>query len=171
MNNEDKKIKEELIELIGCMHDADPRKERWLSWLEKQQAMNHEETLDLLRMEYSKGRYDAITKTIEWLDEHLLEYWGQQNSDPSEFFIEFKKAMEGMTYEERERQVCIECRENVKCPYTSRNLEYKCQNLSDTMYGWELGYMDAIDKACKWLKYNFNMPDDFESHLKKAMEK
>ena len=49
---------------------------------------------DLLRMEYSKGRYDAITKAIEWLDEHLLEYWGQQNSDPSEFFIEFKKAME-----------------------------------------------------------------------------
>lgn len=36
MNNEDKKIREELIELIGCMHDADPRKERWLSWLEKQ---------------------------------------------------------------------------------------------------------------------------------------
>ena len=55
--------------------------------------MNHEEMLDLLRMEYSKGRYDAITKTIEWLDEHLMEYWGQQNSDPSEFFIEFKKAM------------------------------------------------------------------------------
>jgi len=48
----------------------------------------------LLQMEYSKGRYDAITKAIEWLDEHLLEYWGQQNSDPSEFFIEFKKAME-----------------------------------------------------------------------------
>ena len=49
---------------------------------------------DLLRMEYSKGRYDAITKAIEWLEEHLLEYWGQQNSDPSNFFIDFKKAME-----------------------------------------------------------------------------
>ena len=49
---------------------------------------------DLLRMEYSKGRYDTITKTVEWLDEHLLEYWGQQNSDPSEFIVEFKKAME-----------------------------------------------------------------------------
>ena len=56
--------------------------------------MNSEEMRDLLRMEYSKGRYDAITKAVEWLDEHLLEYWGQQNSDPSEFFIEFKKAME-----------------------------------------------------------------------------
>lgn len=49
---------------------------------------------DLLRMEYSKGRYDAITKAIEWLEEHLLEYWGQQNSDPNNFFIDFKKAME-----------------------------------------------------------------------------
>ena len=49
----------------------------------------------LLQMEYSKGRYDTISKAIEWLDEHLLDYWGQQNSDPSEFFIEFKKAMEG----------------------------------------------------------------------------
>lgn len=29
----------------------------------------------------------------------------------------------------------------------------------------------VIDKACEWLKYNFNMPNDFESHLKKAMEK
>ena len=56
--------------------------------------MNSEEMRDLLRMEYSKGRYDAITKAIEWLDEHLLDYWGHQNSDPSEFFIEFKKAME-----------------------------------------------------------------------------
>ena len=59
-----------------------------------------------------------------------------------------------MTYEERERQICRECRENVKCPYTSRNLEYKCQNLSDTMYGWELGWQDSIDKAVEWLKNN-----------------
>jgi hypothetical protein len=49
---------------------------------------------DLLRMEYSKGRYDTITKVVEWLEEHLLDYWGQQNSDPSNFLIEFKKAME-----------------------------------------------------------------------------
>lgn len=52
--------------------------------------MNSEEMLDLLRMEYSKGRYDAITKAIEWLDEHLQEHWG----NPNELFVEFKKAME-----------------------------------------------------------------------------
>ena len=27
-----------------------------------------------------------------------------------------------------------------------------------------------IRKACEWLKCNFNMPDNFESHFKKAME-
>ena len=56
--------------------------------------MNSEEMIDLLRMEYSKGRYDAITKATEWLDEHLLDYWGHKNSDPSNFLIDFKKAME-----------------------------------------------------------------------------
>ena len=35
---------------------------------------------------------------------------------------------------------------------------------------YEKGYKDAIDKACEWLKCNFNMPDDFEFHLKKAIE-
>ena len=66
--------------------------------MNKEQVISDNEYLnlwkDLLRMEYSKGRYDAITKAIEWLDEHILDYWGQQNSDPSEFIVKFKKAME-----------------------------------------------------------------------------
>ena len=56
--------------------------------------MNSEDMIELFRMEYSKGRYDAITKAIQWFDERLLDYWGQQNSDPSEFIVESKKAME-----------------------------------------------------------------------------
>lgn len=28
----------------------------------------------------------------------------------------------------------------------------------------------AIDKACEWLERNFNMPNDFEYHFRKAME-
>lgn len=36
--------------------------------------------------------------------------------------------------------------------------------------GYSDGYKDAVDKACEWLKCNFNMPDDFESHFRKAME-
>ena len=34
--NEDEKIRKEIEQLIQCMHDADPRKRRWISWLEKQ---------------------------------------------------------------------------------------------------------------------------------------
>lgn len=33
--------------------------------------MKPEEMRDLLSMEYSKGRYDTITKAIEWLEEML----------------------------------------------------------------------------------------------------
>lgn len=36
--------------------------------------------------------------------------------------------------------------------------------------GYKQGYKDAIDKAYEWLKHNFNMPDDFEIHFRKAME-
>lgn len=28
-----------------------------------------------------------------------------------------------------------------------------------------------IEKACEWLERNFNMPNDFECHFRKAMEK
>ena len=38
--SEDEKAREEIKQLIQCMHDADPRKERWLAWLEKQGAQN-----------------------------------------------------------------------------------------------------------------------------------
>ena len=34
--SEDERVKKELIELISCMHDADPRKKGWIAWLEKQ---------------------------------------------------------------------------------------------------------------------------------------
>ena len=34
--NEDERIRKEVIELISCMHDADPRKKGWITWLEKQ---------------------------------------------------------------------------------------------------------------------------------------
>jgi len=33
---EDEEVRKEIMQLIQCMHDADPRKERWLAWLEKQ---------------------------------------------------------------------------------------------------------------------------------------
>lgn len=54
--------------------------------------MNPEEMRDLLRMEYSKGRYDAITKAIEWLSG--FDEWGLQHITPEELVKDFKKAME-----------------------------------------------------------------------------
>lgn len=36
--------------------------------------------------------------------------------------------------------------------------------------GAEWQRKQLIDKACEWLKANFNMPDDFELHFRKAME-
>lgn len=57
-----------------------------------------------------------------------------------------------MTYEEREKQLCRECSMKETCPYIPRKMEYKCQHLSDTMYGWELGWQDAIDKFCKFMQ-------------------
>jgi hypothetical protein len=34
--SDDERIRKEIKQLIQCMHDADPRKGRWLAWLEKQ---------------------------------------------------------------------------------------------------------------------------------------
>lgn len=61
-----------------------------------------------------------------------------------------------MTYEERERQLCRECSRKETCPYISRKMEYKCQHLSDMMYGWELGYKDAIEKVYERIKSNLD---------------
>lgn len=62
--------------------------------------MNSEEMLDLLRMEYSKGRHDAITKAIEWLDDNFCE-WTNEPKRVEGFFDtleemkdDFKNAME-----------------------------------------------------------------------------
>ena len=65
---------------------------------------------------------------------------------------------------------CQQCGKPQQCGYVNRNLEDKCPVIQETMEGWELGWQDAIEKACEWLKRNFNMPDDFESHFSKAME-
>jgi hypothetical protein len=55
--------------------------------------MKPEEMLDLLRMEYSKGRYDAITKAVEWL--YQRQAVDLEVSDIEKFIEDFKKAMEG----------------------------------------------------------------------------
>ena len=37
--------------------------------------------------------------------------------------------------------------------------------------GAEWADKTMIEKAIKWLEYNFNMPDDFQEHFKLAMER
>lgn len=56
-----------------------------------------------------------------------------------------------MTYEEREKMLCNNCEAKENCSYVSRNLERKCSFRETTMYGWELGWQDAIDKAFDFL--------------------
>ena len=55
--------------------------------------MNSEEMLDLLKMEYSKGRYDTITKAVEWLKTHINDYL-VKGRDIDYMFDDFSKAME-----------------------------------------------------------------------------
>jgi hypothetical protein len=55
--------------------------------------MKPEEMLDLLKMEYSKGRYDTITETVEWL--YQRQAVDLEVSDIEKFIEDFKKAMEG----------------------------------------------------------------------------
>lgn len=47
---------------------------------------------DLLRMEYSKGRYDTITKAVEWL--YQRQTVDLEVNDIEKFIDDFKKAME-----------------------------------------------------------------------------
>lgn len=77
-----------------------------------------------------------------------------------------------MNYEERQQEICKMCIEGTKCSYKSRNLEYKCPNLSDNMYGWELGWQDAIDKACEWMEKfvrNSVVTDGIDERTKQAI--
>ena len=81
-----------------------------------------------------------------------------------------------MTYEERERRLCNNCEVKENCSYINRNLERKCSFQETTMYGWELGYKDAVDKACEWLEerqaVDLEVPniEKFIEAFKKEME-
>ena len=78
-----------------------------------------------------------------------------------------------MTYEERQKAICKECTDynTSKCPYVIRSL--RCPNLLNQMDGWELGWQDAIDKACEWLRRTqpqVIFPDTTIERFRKAME-
>jgi hypothetical protein len=77
-----------------------------------------------------------------------------------------------MTYEERERQLCNNCEAKENCFYISRNLERKCSFREATMYGWELGYKDATNKALEWIEkfaHNSVITDNIGEREKQAI--
>ena len=75
-----------------------------------------------------------------------------------------------MTYEERKKWLCQQCGKPQQCGYVNRNLEDKCPVIQETMEGWELGWQDAIEKACEWLKKSTILADTTIERFKKAME-
>ena len=71
-----------------------------------------------------------------------------------------------MTYEERQQAICKECNiHDERCAYFTRNMQDDCPKITSRMVGWELGYKDAINKACKWLNNFYN--EDTHSYLVK----
>ena len=81
-----------------------------------------------------------------------------------------------MTYEERKKWICKQCNQKTDCAYVNRNMEYKCLLVEERMEGWELGYKDAIEKACEWLykrqQVDLVVPniEKFINDFKQAME-
>ncbi len=80
-----------------------------------------------------------------------------------------------MTYEERQQAICKECNpDDVGCAYRCRGMT--CPRSGQMMDGWELGWQDAIDKACTNLRFFFKAIDEdydcqkFIDWFKKEME-
>lgn len=79
--SEDGRIRKELIELISCMHDADPRKKGWIAWLEKQKEPTKEELY--AEAGTTEKEYIANTmKIVRAMREKQKEH--QNNSDAQE---------------------------------------------------------------------------------------
>lgn len=59
-----------------------------------------------------------------------------------------------MTYEERKKWLCEQCNQKTDCAYINRNMAYKCILVEERLEGWEIGYKDAVEKACEYIKNN-----------------
>lgn len=99
-----------------------------------------------------------------------------------------------MTYEERKHWLCQQCGKPHQCGYVNRGLQDKCPAIQEKMEGWELGYQDAIDshtggellyvlnkgrkigyddaveKACKWLKKAYRLTDTTIETIRKGIK-
>lgn len=50
------------------------------------------------------------------------------------------------------------------------DMTYKLNINPSFIAGAEWADKTIIDKACEWIEKNFNMPNDFQKHFRKAME-
>lgn len=81
--SEDEKVRKELIKVFSNREKylidqsfGDITVSEVLAWLEKQ------------------GKREMLDKACEWLENNLLNYWQQINTDSSKFIEDFRKAME-----------------------------------------------------------------------------
>ena len=61
-----------------------------------------------------------------------------------------------------------------QCTFKVKGNDGYVDTIDNTQYkgfiaGAEWANKTMIEKACKWLEYNFNMPNDFKEHFTKAM--
>ena len=63
--SEDERIRKEIEQLIQCMHDVDPRKKRWIAWIEKQGEMS------VNKLQVSEELYEHIRNTCACIDDAL----------------------------------------------------------------------------------------------------
>lgn len=70
-------------------------------------------------------------------------------------------------------QVCGDCKNDDCKNCKFEDLEVNVTWCRDKIFDKDIEYVhkDAfIEKACQWLERNFNMPNDFECHFRKAMK-
>lgn len=49
---------------------------------------------------------------------------------------------------------CSQCSQVNECGFTIRGLQYKCPQIQTLEDGYDLGYKEAVNKACEWLEEN-----------------
>lgn len=70
LTGEDERIRREIIQLISCMHEIDPRRERWLTWLEKPAEWSEEDEKNFNEaLSYIKD--DALKELIKSLKQRI----------------------------------------------------------------------------------------------------
>jgi len=164
--SEDERIRKEIEQLIQCMHDADPRKKRWIAWLEKQKEY---ESTDF---EYVWDRTDcgALTSALDKYSKeaiiNMCHAWYDKGIE-----LERKSWLEKQG-EERTINYPIEG----MFPYTEpadtldgeiENIWNKLRNCDNTFTAAKSGLYEVIHHFANWLeKQSYTKKDVDDAYLK-----